>query len=110
MECAYFGVPTVAMYRTSWLTYQIGRRIVTVPYIAMPNLIAREEVFPELIQHAATPQRVAAAALELLGNPVRRAAIRARLAEVVGSLGGPGASMRAARAILGIWKSSGESG
>jgi hypothetical protein len=53
---------------------------------------------------------VAAAALELLGNPVRRAAIRARLAEVVGSLGGPGASMRAARAILGIWKSSGESG
>jgi lipid-A-disaccharide synthase len=110
MECAYFGVPTVAMYRTSWLTYQIGRRIVTVPYIAMPNLIAREEVFPELIQHAATPQRVAAAALELLGDPVRRAAIRARLAEVVGSLGGPGASMRAARAILGIWKSSGESG
>lgn len=102
MECALFGVPAVAMYRTSWLTYQIGRRIVTVPFIAMPNLIAREEVLPELVQDAATPDNVAAAAVELLQNPARRAAIRARLAEVVASLGGPGASTRAAEAILDV--------
>lgn len=102
MECAHFGVPTVAIYRTSWLTYQIGKRIVTVPYLAMPNLIAHEEVFPELIQDAATPDRVVAVALDLLAHAERRAHIRARLADVIASLGGPGASSRAAMAVLDL--------
>ena len=40
MECALFGVPTVTLYKTSWLTYQIARRIVTVKSLTMPNLLA----------------------------------------------------------------------
>jgi len=55
MECAWFGVPTVAFYKTSWSTYQIGRRIVQVKYLAMPNILADEPLFPELIQ--TTPRR-----------------------------------------------------
>ena len=39
-ECAYFGVPTVAFYKTSWSTWQIAKRIVKVKYVAMPNLLA----------------------------------------------------------------------
>ena len=99
-ECAYFGVPTVALYKTSWSTYQIARHIVKVKYLAMPNLLADAEVFPEFIQGAATPENIARAALELLRDEGRRARVKARLAEIVASLGGPGATRRAARAIL----------
>ena len=100
-ECAYFGVPTVALYRTSWTNYQIARRIVKVKYLAMPNLLAKEEVFPEFIQAAAKPDDLARAALDLLRDAPRRARIKTRLAEITASLGAPGASRRAAKFIVG---------
>jgi len=100
MECAYFGVPTVAIYKTTWTNYEIGKRIVTVKYLAMPNLLANDSVFPEFIQPAATPENISRAALELLRDPTRRQAVQARLANIVASLGGPGASARAAAAIV----------
>ncbi|PYK30465.1 MAG: lipid-A-disaccharide synthase [Verrucomicrobia bacterium] len=99
MECAYFGVPTIAMYKTSWTTYQIAKRIIKVNHLAMPNLLAGETLFPEFIQDAATPVNLARAAKELLGNPKRRTEIANKLAGVIASLGPPGASRRAARAI-----------
>ena len=49
MECSFFGVPTVTLYKTSWLTYQIAKRIVTVKSLTMPNLLAGETVFPEFV-------------------------------------------------------------
>src|SRR5438477_876823 len=100
MECAYFGVPTVALYKTSWSTYEIGKRIIQVNFLAMPNLLAGDAIYPEFVQHAATPENIARAALELLENPGRQEAVRARLAKVIRMLGTPGASSRAARAIL----------
>jgi len=99
MECAFFGVPAVTMYKTSWATYELGKRIVKVKSLTMPNLLADEEVFPEFIQNAATAKNVAGAALELLQNESRRISIKAKLAQIVASLGGPGASRRAALAI-----------
>jgi lipid-A-disaccharide synthase len=99
MECAFFGVPAVTIYKTSWVTYEIGKRIVKVKSLTMPNLLAAEEVFPEFIQNAATPENIARAALDLLQNEARRNSIKAKLAEIVSSLGGPGASERAALAI-----------
>jgi len=99
MECAFFGVPTIALYKTSWSTYQIGKRIIQVKYLAMPNLLANEPIFPEFIQQDATAENIARAALELLTDAPRREAIRTKLAKVVESLGGPGASQRAAQAI-----------
>ena len=102
MELAFFGVPAVALYKTSWITYQVGRRIVRTKYLSMPNILADAPVFPEFIQHAATADRVAGAALELLRDPVRRAEVKARLAEVIATLGGLGAARRAAQAVLGL--------
>jgi lipid-A-disaccharide synthase len=104
LECAFFGVPTVAIYKTSRLTYEIAKRIVKVKYLAMPNLLANEEIFPEFIQDAATPEHIARSALDLLRDEPRRTKIKARLAEVVASLGGPGATERAARAIARLLK------
>jgi lipid-A-disaccharide synthase len=106
MECAFFGVPTVTLYKTSWSTYQIAKRIVKVKWLTMPNILADEEIFPEFVQNAATPENIAAAALELLQNEPRRIQIKKRLAEVVSSLGGPGATARAATAILRLFSTT----
>ena len=99
VECAFFGVPTVTLYKTSWSTYEIGKRLVKVKSLTMPNLLAGEEVFPEFIQDAATPENLAQAALPLLTDASRRAEVAAKLARIVASLGTPGASRRAAQAI-----------
>ena len=106
LECALFGVPTVAMYRTSWPTYIIGRQIVQVKYLAMPNLLADEPIYPEFIQSAATPENLAAASLQFLDNAELREAAKSKLTRVAESLGETGASQRAAKAILELLGSS----
>jgi lipid-A-disaccharide synthase len=100
MECAYFGVPTVAIYKTSWATYQVAKRMAKVGFLAMPNLLAGDTIYPEFIQDRARPENIAREALDLLDNEARRHEIRAKLAKVIASLGGPGASERAAKAIV----------
>jgi len=70
-----------------------------VTSLTMPNLLAGETVFPEFVQHDVTAENLARAAVELLDSPARREKIRARLTEVVATLGPPGAARRAARGI-----------
>ena len=100
LENALLGVPMVVVYKLSWLTYAIARALVTVPHIAMANLLAGKAVVPELIQHHATPARVAAEAAAILDDPLKAAAVRAALLAVRRSLGEPGAAERAAAAVL----------
>jgi lipid-A-disaccharide synthase len=100
MECAFYGCPMIVVYKVNWLTYLIGRMIVTVNWLAMPNVIAGREIVPEFIQGDAKPNRIAAVARELLENTSKRGAMQKELATVVSSLGGAGASERAARLIL----------
>ena len=102
MECAFYGVPTVALYKTSALTYQIAKRIITVKSLTMPNLLAGDEVYPEFIQHAATAENISRATVALLQDPARREKIKTRLAEIISTLGEPGAARRAAEAILSL--------
>ena len=102
LECARFQVPTVALYKTSWLTYELGKRLIHVPYLAMPNLLAEEPLFPELIQHRATGKGIAEESLQLLRDPARRGEIRRKLGQVIASLGGRGATRRAAEAIVAL--------
>jgi lipid-A-disaccharide synthase len=102
LECALFGVPTVALYKTSWLTYYVARQVVTVKYLAMPNLLAKDTIFPEFIQGEATPENLANAANALLADANRRQNVQDRLEEVVKLLGEPGASDRAAQAVLDL--------
>jgi len=99
LECAFFGVPTVTLYKTTRVNYEVAKRLVKVSTITMPNLLAGEEIFPEFLQAAATAENISRAALELLRDAPRRARIKARLADVIASLGAPGAPRRAAQAI-----------
>ena len=100
LECAYFGVPTVVLYKSSAITYEIGIRIVQVKWAAMPNILANEEVFPEFLQYNATPPNIAQAALEFMGNTARRTRVQEKLRDIRASLGTPGASGRAAQEII----------
>ncbi len=63
MECAFFGLPTVTLYKGSWLNYQIARRLITIKWFTMPNILADAEIYPEFLQNTATPENLARAAL-----------------------------------------------
>jgi lipid-A-disaccharide synthase len=100
MECAFYGCPMIVVYKVNWLTYLIGRMVVTVNWLAMPNVIAGRAIVPEFIQYDAQPERIAAVARELLDNAGKRETMQRELVSVVESLGGAGASERAARHML----------
>jgi lipid-A-disaccharide synthase len=102
MECACFLLPTVVIYKTSWSTYLLGRRFIRVKYLAMPNLLADQEIYPEFIQGEATSENIYKALKELLTEPTRRASIQENLKRVIATLGERGASDRAAHAILSL--------
>jgi lipid-A-disaccharide synthase len=100
VQAALHDTPMVIVYRMAWLSYQLARRVVTLETIGMVNLIAGETIAPELVQEAFTPEAVAREAISMLTDRDRAATIRAGLANVRTRLGGPGASRRAAEAIL----------
>jgi lipid-A-disaccharide synthase len=100
LECALVGIPQLVVYRVHPLTYAVGRRVVKVKHLSIINVMAGEEIVPEFLQEKLQPEAVAQTALELLNNPTRREVMKQRVAQVVATLGGPGASKRAAEAIL----------
>jgi lipid-A-disaccharide synthase len=102
VQAALHDTPMVIVYRLSPLTYRLGRRLVKVDTFGMANLIAGDRIVPELIQDAFTPEAVAGEAVSILTDAARAQGVREGLARVRERLGGPGASERAARAILSV--------
>jgi lipid-A-disaccharide synthase len=100
LEAAYFGLPFVLIYKAAWLTFVVGRRLVKVQWLGMPNILAGREVVREFLQEDARPGPIAAAVAPLLDDPVARSAFQAGLVPVIATLGDRGASARAAAAIL----------
>jgi lipid-A-disaccharide synthase len=100
LECALAGTPMVVVYKVRPLTYALARRLIRVRFIGLVNLIAGRSVAPELIQDAATGERVAHQVATLLDDPARRTRAEADLAEVRAQLGAPGASPRAAGVLM----------
>jgi lipid-A-disaccharide synthase len=92
----------VIVYRMSPLSYRLARRVVKLDTIGMVNLIAGEKIVPELVQDAFTPDAVAREAVSMLTDRERTARVRQGLARVRERLGGPGASRRAAEAIIRV--------
>jgi lipid-A-disaccharide synthase len=102
VQTALHNTPMVIVYRVSPFTYALGRRLVHVDAIGMVNLIAGEKIVPELVQDDFTPDAVAREAVSMLTDRDRTARIRDGLARVRARLGGPGASRRAAEAVLRV--------
>ena len=100
LECAFFGLPYVLVYRVSWLTYAVARWLVTVQHLGIVNVMAGREIVPEFIQHRARPELLAQAVAELLGDRARRERMQRELAEAMAMLEGERAAERAATAAL----------
>ncbi|MBN2418043.1 MAG: lipid-A-disaccharide synthase [Deltaproteobacteria bacterium] len=104
LETAIMGVPMIIVYRTSPLSFSIAKRVVKVPHIGLVNLVAGEEVAPELLQNDVKPQIIADRAFEILFDPDKKAAIKQKLERVRNTLGEPGASVKTAQIALDMMK------
>lgn len=102
LETGWFGTPMAVVYRTSPLTYWIGRLLVNVRSIGLVNIVAGKAVVPEFIQGAMTAGNVAAAVGRFLDDRPVADALRRELSVIREKLGGPGASERVARGILSL--------
>jgi len=102
LEAALNGIPTVIVYKVSPLSYWLGKRLIKVNHIGIANLIARKELFPELIQENATPAVIADTTWDLLSDKKKFNRIKAELAGIRGRLGGAGASDRVAAIAMDL--------
>jgi lipid-A-disaccharide synthase len=98
LELAMAGVPMLVSYRVNPASAAIARRLVTVRYASILNLIAEREIVPELIQDACTPERLAATLMPLLTDPAAAAAQRTACHEVLAQLAPPVGTPSAAAA------------
>jgi lipid-A-disaccharide synthase len=82
VEAALMGTPFVMVYRVSPLTYALGKPRVKVPHFAMVNLIAGEEIVPELVQHKFTAENIFTEMNKLIPDGEPRTRMIERLAAV----------------------------
>ncbi|RZJ36445.1 MAG: lipid-A-disaccharide synthase [Flavobacterium sp.] len=99
LETALFKVPEVVCYKGSWISYQIAKRIITLKYISLVNLIMDKEVVTELIQDELNPKRLKEEFSKLL-DPQFRSKIQNDYDELEQRLGGSGASEKTAKLII----------
>jgi lipid-A-disaccharide synthase len=100
LQAAVVGTPMVLLYRTTTLTYWLARVLIRVQWIGLVNLVAGRSVVPELIQSEATGERVYREAVRLLEDESAYNHMKRDLEQVKADLGDPGASLRAAQAVL----------
>jgi lipid-A-disaccharide synthase len=102
VQAAIHGCPMVVIYKLSPLTYRLGRPFVRLDTYAMANLIAGRRLVSELIQDGCTAPRIVEETVPLLENQARRAEVLDGLRDVRNRLAVPGASGRAADAVLAV--------
>lgn len=100
LEAALLNVPEVVCYKTSWLSYQIAKKIVHVAYISLVNLIMEEEVVKELIQSDFSVDKLKPELDSILFNEANKEKIQQDYTRLKTKLGGPGASGRTAALIF----------
>ena len=103
LETALFKVPQVVCYRANWISYQIAKRIITLKFISLVNLIMDKEVVTELIQNDFNKKRLKKE-LEHILNPETRKKIFIEYYELEKALGGKGASQKTAHLIYNAIK------
>jgi lipid-A-disaccharide synthase len=106
LETACFKTPLVVVYRISRLSYEIGKRVVKMPYIGLVNVVAGRKIAPEFIQNDFKPDRVAPVLAKMIQDRDHHAEMKQALAEVRSKLGTPGASRRTAELALRLCEKS----
>lgn len=108
LEVAMLGIPLVILYKLNPISYWLGRRLVRIRHIGLPNILAGRTIVKEFIQHEAEPEALAEEVLKILQDPVYAATMRKDLAEVRRCLGNGGGSRRLAelaRDLIGYSRS-----
>jgi len=100
LEIALLGVPMVIAYRLSPLTYWLGKQLVKIPFIGLPNIIAGRAIVNELIQDAVSAESLAAEIERLLSDQPYRANCLEGLKQVKAQLGEGGGSKNMADLAL----------
>ena len=100
LELALADVPMVIIYHVSAVTYWIARAVVRIPWVGLVNIVANDSVAPELLQDAAQPEPLAKEVIRIMENPAALGAMHEGYARMRAKLGKPGASRRAADAVL----------
>ena len=99
LETALFKIPQVVCYRANWISYQIAKRIITLKFISLVNLIMDKEVVKELIQGDLNTKNLTMELDKILNGPERKKQFEAYY-ELEKKLGGKGASEKAASLIV----------
>ena len=82
LEAALFKRPMVIAYRMNAISWQIMKRQALQPWVGLPNILLQDMAVPELLQHEATPERLARAVLDWLEAPAKMAAVQQRFAQL----------------------------
>jgi len=99
LEAGIIGCPMVIIYKLNPLTYLLAQLLVEVPLVGLVNIVAEEEVVPELIQAKVTAENISAEVLKVMRAPEKEQAIRERLLEIRKTLGEPGVMKVVAKRI-----------
>ena len=106
LEAGYFALPMIVVYKTSSLTYLIGKKIVKLDRIGMVNILLNEMVVPELIQAEANSQNIIETSSKILADSQVYEAMKNKLEKVKEVIGKAGASKKVATVILEIMNES----
>lgn len=102
LEVALLGVPMAIVYRLAPLSYWLGRLLVRIPFIGLPNILAGKSVVREFIQHDASPENIAGEIGRLLREPEYAEAMRRELRRLKDALGERNGSVELARLAAGM--------
>jgi lipid-A-disaccharide synthase len=100
LENALLGIPMVVLYKTSWLNYQLAKALIKVPYISIVNILAGQEVVPELIQERANVVNLAEEMKRIIFDPQALQAQKEELLAIRRMLGSPGVYRKIAIDLL----------
>lgn len=100
LEISLLTVPMVIVYKLAPITYWLGRWLVNIPFIGLPNIVAGKAIVKELIQHEADPEKLAAEVQRILSDDQYAAQMRENLSRVKQQLGQGGGSKAMAELAL----------
>lgn len=99
LECAFIGTPVLIGYKANPISYQIGKRLVRVKRIGLPNIVLDQDLLPELVQDDLNPERIHSIVSGILADPERMKAIKTELQRLKGMLSSPRPSVEMPRII-----------
>ena len=102
LQAVLFNTPFVLVYKTSFLSWMLMKKLVRVPYAGIPNIIYNEELIPELLQKNFTSKNLISETKRFFNDSIYRASLFDGYKTIQLKLGSPGASARAAQTILGL--------